>query len=176
MTMRTQPLLILLLTACSSPSPAQQPAVPDAPQAAIAALEAPGLSLNEDTWHGVDGSSGPVWKVRVDAASLTVLPSEQVQSLTGFQQQATGPAWVVVNGGFYDQAGAAMSLVVHDGQEHHALGSGSGIITGPSPVQIVHKDAYVSGPTEALQSIDRVVDGANNLVNTSPGADRKSVV
>jgi hypothetical protein len=79
---------------------------------------------------------------------------------------------VIANGGFYDPSGTAMSLVVHDGQEHHALGSGSGVVTGPSPVHVVHKDAYVPGPTEALQSIDRVVDNATNLVTMAPAARR----
>jgi hypothetical protein len=36
----------------------------------------------------------------------------------------------------------------------------------------VHKDAYSPGPTEALQSIDRIVDDSNNLVTASPGARR----
>ncbi len=170
--MRNPSLFILLLTACSSSTPAQEPEGTDDAQAAVAHLEAPGLQMDVDTWHGADGSSGPVWRVRVDSAVLTVLPSEGVQSLTAFQQHAAGDAWVLVNGGFYDSFGAAMSLVIHDGEEHRALGSGSGVITGPSPVRILHKDAYTPGPTEALQSIDRVVDGANNLVNTSPGARR----
>lgn len=167
-------LPFLLLAACSS-SPGQAPPPPaaalPAPKASTS-LSAPGLTFDSATWHGSDGSEGTVWRTRIDAAALTVLPSANKQPFSTFQQGLEHESYILANGGFYNDLGKAMSLVVHNGEQHTPLGSGSGVVTGPTPVRVVHKDDYVPGATEALQSIDRVVDNAENLVTQQPSARR----
>lgn len=168
----------LLFSACSVPRmPTDAAPEPVAVAVVMTALAAPGLHLTEQEWTGADGAGGPAWVVRLDDPALTVLPSPGVQPLPRFVDDLQG-SYVLVNGGFYDVDGQAMSLVVHDGVAHHEVGSGSGIVVGPHPVRVVHRDAWESGPTEALQSIDRIVNEGQSLVTARPEARRaaRSVV
>jgi hypothetical protein len=68
-----------------------------------------------------------------------------------------------------------MGLVVSSGVESHALAAngGSGVVQFDSAgANIVHRDAWAPGATEALQSIDRLVDGGASLVHPRPDAHR----
>jgi uncharacterized protein YigE (DUF2233 family) len=75
--------------------------------------------------------------------------------------------WAAINGGFYDETGAPMELVVSEGHIHHPLRArgGSGVLEAdPLPARIVHRDAWQPGARMALQSIDRLVDAGQPLV------------
>ena len=159
----------MLLMACSATSTEPAPATP--PGAEPASLSAPGLQLTTRSWTGRDGQTGPAWVVHLTNPTLTVLPSDTLQPLPAFSAPSTD-TYVHINGGFYDPQAQAMSLVVHDGTVHNSLGSGSGIVTGPRPVAILHKDAWQPGPGEALQSIDRIVNDGTSLVSHRPDARR----
>ncbi len=82
---------------------------------------------------------------------------------------------VAVNGGFYDTNGKPLGLVVEDGATKNPLlpKGGSGILVrDEAGLRVVHRDALPdpSRIDQALQSIDRIVDGGRSLVGRT--ADR----
>lgn len=178
-------MLSLLLLACSSPTP---------PAAVASPAARPGLTLGEvASTEGTSGltlesrpytfndTHGTVWVVRVARdAELRVMPSEAVQHLDRLLALPETGSWAAVNGGFYERG--PMGLVVSEGQELAPLSGrgGSGVLSwspelGP---QVQHRDSWTPGPTEALQSIDRLVDQGASLVNRRPkaqGAARSAV-
>lgn len=182
------PGLVAALSACSWGAPK---AVPTSTKATPAEVQAPaaltlgkaevlleegGLRLDRFTWSA-DTSSGLVWRVRLPrGAVLDVVPSDAVQPLGALVSASTAalPApWAAINGGFYEQG--PMGLVVSEGKVNHPADprGGSGIlIAQPGPASIIHRDAWTEGPVEALQSVDRIVDGRKNLVSPAPGAHR----
>lgn len=107
-------------------------------------------------------------------ARLEVRPAPSVTDFPSLLPPDAGP-WVAVNGGFYDPDGLPMGLVLAGGVEHRPLarGGGSGVLEGGSAaVRIVHRDAWAPGATEAVQSIDRLVDEGKSLVHVRAGARR----
>lgn len=93
-----------------------------------------------------------------------------------------GPSVVAVNGGFYDQEGRAMGLVLQDGRRIRDLrrGGGSGaVLFDADGFRVVHRtNVPDSGITQGLQSIDRVVDSGTSLVaeNASTTRDARSAI
>lgn len=129
----------------------------------------------------VVGGSGRliVAEVRQDLA-VEVVPAERPVPLQQIVAAARARPCVAVNGGFYDEDGA-MGWVVHDGEEVAPLrqtgGSGVLMIVDGRP-QIRHREDASGRPREALQSIDRLVDGGRSLVgaNARPDPDARSAV
>ncbi len=170
-------MVLLALLGCapaaSTPSPEPAPApenVVVGSKALVAAAD--GLELQVVTWtagpaHGVG------WLASVPRNGvLTVAPGAGVHPLAELVGEPS-PPWAAINGGFYEDG--PMGLVVSNGVESHpvATNGGSGVVqSGPSGVSIVHRDAWSPGPTEALQSIDRLVDGGASLVHARPDAHR----
>lgn len=152
------------------PAPSEASHVSLAYDALVTAVE--GLELHQLGWE-VDGRTGVAWAARVPrAGALAVLPSDEVASLTTLVGNEVG-TWAAINGGFYEDG--PMGLVVSAGVERHALTDrgGSGVVSyGPTPVAVFHRDAWLPGAQEALQSIDRVVDGGVALVKSRAGAHR----
>jgi hypothetical protein len=91
-------------------------------------------------------------------------------------------AGVALNGGFYDEAGRAMGLVMQNAHEASKLrrGGGSGVLAfGPRGFSVVHRrDELPPGTTQAIQSIDRLVADARSLIGprASPSLDARSAV
>lgn len=143
-------------------------------------LEEGGLRLEEQrwTWGPV---SGLAWRASTPLPGHASIASQgAVVDFQGLLPADSGP-WAAINGGFYDTEGRAMGLVVSGGQERSsfARGGGSGVfLMGPTGPRVVHRDAWQPGPTEALQSIDRVVDAGQSLVKRREGplAARSAVV
>ena len=128
------------------------------------------LVLEESMWR-LGERRGWVWLVRMPrSAELTVWPSTEIQRLGEFPK--LGVDGVMVNGGFYDEA--AMGLVLHSGKVESPQTDvgGSGIVSWSPEVglQVTHRDAYeAEGLSEAVQSVDRLVDGGQSLVRVREG-------
>ncbi len=130
------------------------------------------LQLEEVTWR-VGSETGKAWlaswpaevRLRI-AASETVVPFRDLLPTEG--------TWAAINGGFYE-SDRAMGLVVSGGAQVMPLSprGGSGVIAGtPTGFDIIHRDAWAPGAANALQSIDRLVDGGTNLVAARQAATR----
>ena len=167
--MRRPALLFALVTACAAPAPAREIDV-----------AAGGIRVRQ-TAIAVEGGPGRLIVVELPAdVALEVLPIDAATSLQDIVGERDDRACASINGGFYD-AGGAMGWVVHAGQEVAPLrpGGGSGVLmidaAGP---RIVHRDAARGAPREALQSIDRLVDGGRSVVGerARPDADARSAV
>ena len=163
----------LLIFACAPGPSAAPPAasgVTLGPRALV--LAESGLELHRGDW-AAGGEKGAIWWVSVPRdAALRVVPSATVRPLADLIG-APSPPWAAINGGFYDSG--AMGLVVSGGVEHSPISpkGGSGVLLfGPDPAQILHRDAWRPGATEALQSIDRLVDAGASLVKPRAGAHR----
>lgn len=136
--------------------------------------------MREAAWSEGD-DAGPAWLVGVPraAAKVEVRPSAVVAPFAELVPQDAGP-WAAINGGFYDDQGAAMGLVVAGGRSWSEFrkGGGSGVLAAAAgQLRIVHRDewqpsAVPSAVDHALQSIDRLVDEGQNLVKPRPGAPR----
>jgi hypothetical protein len=130
------------------------------------------LRVERDAWRDESGSF-VAWRVRLPRdAAMTVGAAGTVVPFASLLPADNGP-WVAINGGFYDM-GAPMGLVVSGGSERAPLkhGGGSGVIAAtPTGPVIVRRDDYVAGATDAVQSIDRLVDDGKNLVH-DPGGRR----
>ena len=131
-----------------------------------------GLELHQFQWQTEQGT-GRAWAARLNRESrLEVVPSATVQPLAALVggQLATRAA---INGGFYREG--PMGLVVSAGVEQHPRtpDGGSGIVVyNPMPITILHRDAYATGAQQALQSVDRLVDGGHSLVAPRAEAHR----
>ncbi len=172
--------MIALLAAMSSCAPvASAPGGPPdsvaatvvvAPKVLVAA--AGGLELHVVTWTA-GPANGVAWLASVPRdGSLGIAPSADVRPLRELVGEPS-PPWAAINGGFYEEG--PMGLVVSSGVESHALAAngGSGVVQFDSAgANIVHRDAWAPGATEALQSIDRLVDGGASLVHPRPDAHR----
>src|SRR5262245_15613515 len=108
--------------------------------------------------------SRPLYLIRTAlprAAAFQVLAAERPTPLARIVGDRLG---VATNGGFYDESGHAMGLVMQDGREVSKLrrGGGSGVLTfGPRGFAVLHRsDPLPADMTQALQSIDRIVSGA----------------
>jgi len=173
--------LCLLLAACEPSAPPPTPAVDETEiEETVHAEQAEmTLSVREVSQDG--------WSGRLVVASFTdgrdrhirVLPSDAPQPLQQIVA-ADDPSqpFAAIDGGFYDRDQSPMGLVRTGGRDVHPVGDrgGSGVflLEGGTP-RIVHVDAYRSGPrvSEALQSIDRLVDGGESVIG--PGAsDRRA--
>ncbi len=108
---------------------------------------------------------------------VRVVPSESPRALDGIVAGLVTQPFAAINGGFYDTDGEAMGLVRAGGAEVHPLtergGSGIFLMEDGRP-RIVHRDAYVASDRigDAVQSIDRVVDGGESLVREDRAARR----
>jgi hypothetical protein len=135
------------------------------------------MVLEELKWTLGD-RKGWVWLVRMPrSAELTVWPSTLVQRLKEFPPLKIDG--VQVNGGFYDEA--AMGLVAHLGktEAQQTDFGGSGIVSWSSGrgLQIAHREAFqAEGVSEAVQSVDRLVDGGKSLVRVREGVPQTSRV
>lgn len=115
---------------------------------------------------------GWAWVARYPrSARMTIHPAPDVADLPAIVTPAEGES--AINGGFYDDG--PMGLVRHDGRDvaPRRPGGGSGIAYwGPDLLlTVVHRDAWAGSGTEALQSIDRLVDRGASLVQ--PAADAR---
>ncbi len=127
--------------------------------------------------------SRPLYVIRAAlprAASFRILSAERPTPLARIVGERPG---IALNGGFYDESGRAMGLVIQDGRELSKLrksGGGSGVLTfGPQGFAVVHRnDPVPPGTTQALQSIDRIVAGARSVIGprVSPELDARSAV
>lgn len=125
----------------------------------------------------------PLYVIRAQlprSASFQVLAAERPTPLARIVGDRAG---IALNGGFYDESGRAMGLVIQDGRELSKLrkvGGGSGVLTfGPRGFAVVHRgDPLPPGTTQALQSIDRIVAGAKTVIGprVSPALDARSAV
>ena len=112
-------------------------------------------------------------------ARFEISPAERPQSLAGLV--SPGPH-VALNGGFYDEQGHAMGLVVENGVTIHPLRrrGGSGVlIHGAAGFRVVHRTRVPDrGVERAVQSIDRIVDQGRSLIGAgaSPARDARSAV
>ncbi|MBL9100046.1 MAG: phosphodiester glycosidase family protein [Myxococcales bacterium] len=159
----------LVLAACGSPPP-------------VAARESAAAGVR--VWQrpiAVDGGPGRLIVAEfAPGADIEVLPSSVPVQLERIAGPLADRACVAINGGFYDDTGA-MGLVVHAGAETAALrkngGSGVLLVDAAGP-RIVHRDLALGSPREALQSIDRLVDGGRSLVGPAarPDPDARSAV
>jgi Phosphodiester glycosidase len=169
------PKTIMMAVVACNRTPTVVPVAPPPPgmifDAPIDHADSGREQLREQTWT-VNGAAGWAIVVRFPRdATMTVVPSEAVTSLDLLASPSTDQA--VTNGGFYDDG--AMGLVVHEGVQRTSLSEtgGSGIVEWApgSRISIVHRDAWTGQGTEALQSVDRIVDRGASLVH--PKADAR---
>lgn len=165
------------------PVPPQLVPFEDLPELAVAQpetiFERDGLRVERQLWRHV-ATDGIAWRVRVPlTARVRVEGTEAVVDFDQFLPSDDGP-WVAVNGGFYDDELRPMGLIVSDGVIRHPLrnNGGSGVFQvddrGP---RVVHRDDWHEGPTQALQSIDRlVVEGVSVVRSTNPRAAARAAV
>ena len=167
--MRCPALIALLVTGCGAVAPAREVDV-----------VAEGIHVRQIPL-AVEGGPGRLIVAELATnVTLEVLPVEAATSLQDIVGKRDDRACVTINGGFYDASGA-MGWVVHGGQQVAPLrpGGGSGVLMidehGP---RIVHRDEAHGSPREALQSIDRLVDGGRSVVGerARPDADARSAV
>ena len=132
------------------------------------------LTFTEQRW-ALGEDQGWLWVVRMQPqAQLTVHPSASVALVRDLTAPPANDE-ALLNGGFYDEG--PMGLVLHQGEEAAPWkrGGGSGIVYGlpAGGIGITHRDDWppTPRPTEALQSIDRLVDAGQTLVN--PKADAR---
>lgn len=136
-------------------------------------FEDQGLRVESQTWSTKD-DAGRAWRVALPAsARLRVVPSPHVAAFSALAA-SDERTWAAINGGFYKDD-RAMGLVVSNGDQRSALAprGGSGVVeTRDFGLAIVHRDAWEVGPSDALQSIDRLVDAHQSLVHAREGAPR----
>lgn len=169
------------LSACAAGSThPSEPLLPVTVMPTGRTLESGGLRLVEDQWtHGED--QGLAWRVSVPLPGhATVSAVDSVADFAALLPADAGP-WAAINGGFYDTSREAMGLVVSGGTERAPLRptGGSGVFfVGPTGPRVVHRDQWQPGPTEALQSVDRLIDRELSVVTRmdGPKAARSAVV
>lgn len=131
-----------------------------------------GLIIERQRWS-FNNTTGTAWRARTALpARVRVVGADAVSSFDNLLPVDEGP-WVAINGGFYDENGQPMGLVVSDGVTQSAFrrGGGSGIfqVVDGQP-RVIHHSEYKSGSSQALQSIDRIIGEDRVLVNQRPGA------
>ena len=182
--------MLTLILACTTTPPDHTVQ----PTAVVLSAPHPVLRLSEPTgslqhgdlaaqvipWSRGDHAGRIVLARIAPAARADVLASEAPVPL---QELLPSGEMVAINGGFYDEDGAALGLLVSDGVLVNPLraGGGSGVLLlsddGP---RILYRDRVgdLAGVTGALQSIDRLVSGGESLVSSgaSPERDARSAV
>ncbi len=170
-------LLILMLGACtpSAPAPVGEGVAPAPPVVEHASMTMTVREVEGDGWRGrvVD-----VAFTNGRDRHLRILPSERPAPLSEIVARAHPPQpFAAIDGGFYDTDQRPMGLVRTGGVDHHPVGErgGSGVlyVEGGLP-RIVHTEAYRPEPsvTEALQSIDRLVNRGASVVAPTASARR----
>ena len=185
-------MIVLLFTlACGeAPIAAADPvAVDSAPVITLGETEAlmseGGLTLERQRWRWGPNDGPPTrsmvtYRARAPLdARVAVRPSETVEPFGSLVPQDDAGPWVAINGGFYEEG--AMGLVVSEGKELTPLSprGGSGVFFwSPAGAQVVHRDDWRPGPTEALQSVDRLVNAGASVVKAigGPQTARSAVV
>jgi uncharacterized protein YigE (DUF2233 family) len=173
---RIPTLLLVLATVWCRVAGAEADSVQwDAPEV-IAAEQ--GLILERQRWRFGD-AAGYAWKARTARPGrIRVVAADAVSELESLVPSDEGP-WAAINGGFYDENERPMGLVVSDGVTRNKFrrGGGSGVflVTEQGP-QVVHRSDYQpdgqAGVRQAVQSIDRMIDGGRSLVQWRPEAPR----
>ncbi len=162
---------VALQTEAQGEDEPQEPAEGVQVEAPEVVAEAGGLRIETQLWRA-GHREGIAWRVRAPReTAVDIVPSATDVAFRELLPQDEPAAWAALNGGFYE-GHAAMGLVVSDGEQHSALGKrgGSGVLDwGPEPARIVHRDTWAPGAREALQSVDRLVDGGKSLVNHREG-------
>ena len=130
------------------------------------------------------GRRGTAWHVAVplplDGVSARVEASDGPVDFDALLPESDGD-WAAINGGFYYPSGAPMGWVMSDGVEAnaHARGGGSGVfqVVDGQPA-IVHQSDHDPAASNAVQSIDRIVDDSASLMTSLLGrrAARSAVV
>lgn len=151
------------------------------------------LVLQRQPWR-FEQQRGWAWRVRLPRrARLEVVATSEVRPFEELvEDQGAGP-WAALNGGFYEThegllggGHRAMGLVRARGREvsPYRRRGGSGIVWASrgGPLHIWHHsrrgELSERDPTEALQSIDRIVSGGESLVGEKErarGAARSAV-
>lgn len=183
--------IVMFTLACGeAPSEAAAPAAPSSPPIitlgeTVALMSEGGLTLERQRWswgpkEGPPTLSMVTYRARAPLdARVAVRPSETVAPFASLVPQDDPGPWVAINGGFYEEG--AMGLVVSEGKELTPLSprGGSGVFFwSPAGAQVVHRDDWRPGPPEALQSVDRLVNGGASVVKTigGPQTARSAVV
>ena len=143
-----------------------------------------GLEFSTQEWK-IGERTGRIWRVRVgEGGRLEVVPSGEVKMLGEFVPKGvpSGEPYVMINGGFYEripdsQGFRPMGVVRTGGKTHqaHRVRGGSGVLMyqAGKGTDLVHRKVWQGlkeQPSEALQSIDRLVDKGVSLVNPNPNA------
>ncbi len=139
--------------------------------------EESGITLEQQPWR-IGESRGLAWRVKLDrdGSFARVLAADDVQDFEDFLAPDDGPR-VMINGGFYESSKTpgiqyeAMGVVRSRGKTHHRYvhrgGSGVLVIT-KDDLKIIHRSDWPEhkgkATTDALQSIDRIVDKSKALV------------
>lgn len=131
-----------------------------------------GLIIERQRWR-FSNATGVAWRARTALPGrIRVVGADAVSPFDDLLPRDVGP-WVAINGGFYDENGQPMGLVVSDGITQSAFrrGGGSGIfqVVEGEP-RVIHHSEYETGSTQALQSIDRIIGDGRVLVNQRPEA------
>lgn len=180
----------LVLTALVACEPSPPPAAPPAPTA----TPTPTRTEVEETVHATASAltlsvrrvTAEGWAGRVVVATVTegqgrrvrVVPSEGPRPLDAILAGVSPPRpFAAIDGGFYDTDGEPMGLVRTEGADRAPLtargGSGVFFVDGER-ARVVHQDDFAPSPSirEALQSVDRLVDGGESLVSPTASARR----
>jgi uncharacterized protein YigE (DUF2233 family) len=145
-------------------------------------LEGANLRLDEQRWH-FDGQSGSLWRVRLRRAATARIASAGSLTRIGELSAEQSGSFAAINGGFYREAlfgYEPLGLVIADSdtEAERTDKGGSGVVFFDGDrLDIVHRDAFDSGNdeiTDALQSVDRLVDGGRSLVKQRHDPQRAS--
>ncbi len=157
-------MIILLSLACSADTDIQL-------SAPSLTLSAPGITLTVRGWSR-GGERGELILAEIAPdVPLSVRPSAAPTQLQQLLPEAS--EWVMINGGFYtnDQP---MGLVVSEGIQRAPLqaSGGSGVLDATGRRILHRSDVAPKTLTEAVQSIDRLVDAGAVLVSEEARTDK----
>jgi uncharacterized protein YigE (DUF2233 family) len=142
------------------------------------------MEVERQRWR-FEGVSGWSWRVSWPRdAAAKVLASSEREPLGDLLSRAGTPsgAWAAINGGFYEQGSGEgvyvpMGVVLASGamiQKYQRRGGSGILVVVDGLASVVHhsrwKEIQARKPTQALQSIDRIVDGGESLVKPREGA------
>lgn len=136
--------------------------------------DADGLVVTTRRW-AYAGRTGTAWQVNTALPLEVDVEVRAADAPVAFESLLPSDArsWAAINGGFYDTDGSPMGVVIADGvvQTPYTGRGGSGVfqVVDGAPA-IVHRSAFDESATQAVQSIDRIVDGGQSLVTAAPGA------
>lgn len=108
------------------------------------------------------------WHVLVTReAALKVIGADRTRVYDTLLRESGLSILAAINGGFFDEDGLPLDMVVSDGVVLSPLraSGGSGIfVLRDGRANIVHRSTPTRGSTQSLQSIDRIIDGGRSLV------------